>query len=403
VRKNNILDIKSILTLLDRYLKNESNTKEKEKLDEFFEENSNSIEASKSIENVSKLEDKIFNYIQFGIKEQVKKESTLNRMPYLQIAASVLVIFLFSTTIYFYRSSLASKSQMPIAQGVVNIEDKQPAKNIAILTLGNNSQIILDEASNGEIAQESGVSILKTDKGELIYKIRNSNNLSTNDLNKYNTISTPMGGKFKVILPDGSLVVLNAASTLKYPVHFDQKLRKVSFTGEAYFEIAKLEDKRKKRVPFYVYSNDQIVEVLGTHFNINSYDNEEYSKTTLLEGSVKIINEKSAAPAKILKPGQQAVIKRGDVQTKIMIADEAQALAWKDGYFLFKNTNIKDVVNELERWYNVDIQYDDNMEFENITGYISRNVKISSVLKMLQLSGIVNYEISGSKIIIKGS
>ena len=286
---------------------------------------------------------------------------------------------------------------------VAKVDDKQPAKNIAILTLGNNSQIVLDEASNGEIAQESGVSILKTDKGELIYKIRNSNKLSNNDLNKYNTISTPMGGKFKVILPDGSLVVLNAASTLKYPVHFDEKLRKVSFTGEAYFEIAKLEDKRKKRVPFYVYSNDQIVEVLGTHFNINSYDNEEYSKTTLLEGSVKIINEKSAAPAKILKPGQQAVIKRGDIQTKIMIADEAQALAWKDGYFLFKNTNIKDVVNELERWYNIDIQYEDEMEFENITGYISRNVKISSVLKMLQLSGIVDYEISGSTIIIKGS
>ena len=389
--------------MLDRYLKNQANTKEKEKLDEFFEENSNSIEASKSIENVSKLEDKIFNYIQFGIKEQFKKESTLNRIPYLQIAASILVIFLFSTTIYFYRSSIASKSQLPIVQGVAKIEDKQPAKNIAILTLGNNSQIVLDEATNGEIAQESGVSILKTDKGELIYKIRNSNNLSNNDLNKYNTISTPMGGKFKVILPDGSLVVLNAASTLKYPLHFDEKLRKVSFTGEAYFEIAKLVDKQKKRIPFYVYSNNQIVEVLGTHFNINSYDNEEYSKTTLLEGSVKIINEKSTATAKILKPGQQAVIKRGDVQTKILIADEAQALAWKDGYFLFKNTNIKDVVNELERWYNVDIQYDDAMEFENITGYISRNVKISSVLKMLQLSGIVNYEISGSKIIIKGS
>lgn len=389
--------------MLDRYLKNQSNTKEKEKLDEFFEENSNSIEASKSIENLSKLEDKIFNYIQFGIKEQFKKESTLNRIPYLQIAASILVIFLFSTTIYFYRSSIASKSQLPIVQGVAKIEDKQPAKNIAILTLGNNSQIVLDEATNGEIAQEGGVSILKTDKGELIYKIRNSNNLSNNDLNKYNTISTPMGGKFKVILPDGSLVVLNAASTLKYPLHFDEKLRKVSFTGEAYFEIAKLVDKQKKRIPFYVYSNNQIVEVLGTHFNINSYDNEEYSKTTLLEGSVKIINEKSTATAKILKPGQQAVIKRGDVQTKILIADEAQALAWKDGYFLFKNTNIKDVVNELERWYNVDIQYEDEMEFENITGYISRNVKISSVLKMLQLSGIVNYEISGSKIIIKGS
>lgn len=397
------MDKKSILAILDRYLKNQSSAKEQEKLDEFFEENSNSMDASKSIENESKLEDKIFNYIQFGIKEQVKKEPALYRIPYLQIAASVLVIFLFSTTIYFYRSSLASNSKILQTHIISSVEDKQPAKNIAILTLGNNSQIVLDEASNGEIAQEGGVSILKTDKGELVYKIKNSNQLSSNDLNKFNTISTPMGGKFKVILPDGSLVILNAASTLKYPVHFDENVRKVSFTGEAYFEIAKKVDAHNKRVPFYVHSNNQIVEVLGTHFNINSYDNEEYSKTTLLEGSVKIINEKSAYASKILIPGQQAVIKRGDVQTKIIIADEAQALAWKDGYFLFKNTNIKDVVNELERWYNVDIQYDNTMEFENITGYISRNVKISSVLKMLQLSGIVNYEINGSKIIIKGS
>ena len=152
------MDKKSILTLLDRYLKSQSNTKEKEKLDEFFEENSNSIEASKSIENVSKLEDKIFNYIQFGIKEQVKKESTLNRMPYLQIAASILVIFLFSTTIYFYRSSVASNAKLPMGIVVAKVDDKQPAKNIAILTLGDNSQIVLDEASNGEIANKLAIS-----------------------------------------------------------------------------------------------------------------------------------------------------------------------------------------------------------------------------------------------------
>ncbi len=141
--------------MLDRYLKNQSNTKEKEKLDEFFEENSNSIEASKSIENVSKLEDKIFNYIQFGIKEQVKKERTLNRMPYLRIAASILVIFLFSTTIYFYRSSVASNAKLPMGIVVAKVDDKQPAKNIAILTLGNNSQIVLDEASNGELRKKA--------------------------------------------------------------------------------------------------------------------------------------------------------------------------------------------------------------------------------------------------------
>lgn len=397
------MDKKSILTILDRYLKNQSNAKEREKLDEFFDENSESIDSSKSIENINKLEDKIYNYIQFGIKEQVKKEASINQLPFMQIAASILVIFLFSTTIYFYRSSLSTNSKGLPSNIISNVEDKQPAKNIAILTLGNNSQIILDEATHGEIAQEGGVSILKTDKGELVYKIKNSNNLFYRGLNKFNTLSTPMGGKFKVILPDGSLVVLNAASTLKYPVHFDDKLRRVSFTGEAYFEIAKKVDSHNKRIPFYVYSKNQIVEVLGTNFNINSYDNEEYSKTTLFEGSVKIINEKSSKTAKFLMPGQQAVIKRGDVKTKIMIADEAQALAWKDGYFLFKNTNIKDVVNELERWYNIDIQYDDSMEFENITGYISRNVKISSVLKMLQLSGNVNYEIDGSKIFIKGS
>ena len=397
------MDKKSILTILDRYLKNQSRAKEREKLDEFFEENAVINESSKSNQDLNKLEDKIFNYIQFGIKEQVKQQKNISHIPYMQIAASVLVIFLFSTTVYFYRSSIGVQPKNAQANVISSVEDKQPAKNIAILTLGNNSKIVLDEASEGEIAQEGGVSILKTEKGELVYKVKNSNKLSSDDLNKFNTISTPMGGKFKVILPDGSLVVLNAASTLKYPVHFDENLRKVSFTGEAYFEIAKKVDIHNKRVPFYVHSNNQIVEVLGTHFNITSYDNEEYSKTTLLEGSVKIINEKSTSAAKILMPGQQAVIKRGDVQTKIMIADEAQALAWKDGYFLFKNTNIKDVVNELERWYNVDIQYDHSSEFENITGYISRNVKISSVLKMLQLSGIVNYEINGSKIIIKGS
>ena len=397
------MDKKSILTILDRYLKNQSSAKEREKLDEFFEENAVINESSKSNQDLNKLEDKIFNYIQFGIKEQVKQQKNISHIPYMQIAASVLVIFLFSTTVYFYRSSIGVQPKNAQANVISSVEDKQPAKNIAILTLGNNSKIVLDEASEGEIAQEGGVSILKTEKGELVYKVKNSNKLSSDDLNKFNTISTPMGGKFKVILPDGSLVVLNAASTLKYPVHFDENLRKVSFTGEAYFEIAKKVDIHNKRVPFYVHSNNQIVEVLGTHFNITSYDNEEYSKTTLLEGSVKIINEKSTSAAKILMPGQQAVIKRGDVQTKIMIADEAQALAWKDGYFLFKNTNIKDVVNELERWYNVDIQYDHSSEFENITGYISRNVKISSVLKMLQLSGIVNYEINGSKIIIKGS
>lgn len=397
------MDKKSILTILDRYLKNQSSAREREKLDEFFEENVAVNESSNLHHDVTKLEDKIFNYIQFGIKEQVKQQKNMRPIPYMQIAASLLLIFLFSTTVYFYRSSIGVQPNSTKGNMISSVEDKQPAKNIAILTLGNNSQIVLDEASNGEIAQESGVSILKTDKGELVYKIKNANKLSSNNLNKYNTISTPMGGKFKVILPDGSLVMLNAASTLKYPVRFDENLRKVSFTGEAYFEIAKKVDQNKKRIPFYVYSNNQIVEVLGTHFNINSYENEEYSKTTLLEGSVKIINEKSSNTSKILVPGQQAVIKRGDVQTKILIADEAQALAWKDGYFLFKNTNIKDVVNELERWYNVDIQYDNSMEFENITGYISRNVKISSVLKMLQLSGIVNYEINGSKIIIKGS
>ena len=320
-----------------------------------------------------------------------------------QLAAAIILFLGFSTATYLYLNPTANANVLAKISNKTKADELNPAKNMAVLTLANHSQILLDESSNGEIAVESGISITKTANGELVYKVKNSLKKQLGESQKFNTISTPKGGKFNVLLPDGSLVMLNAASSLTYPIYFSKKERRVNFTGEAYFEIAKQIDHNHKRIPFFVQSKEQVVEVLGTHFNINSYDNEDYVKTTLLEGSVKIINKESKKDAKFLKPGQQAITKIGSEETKIIKADPGQTVAWKEGYFMFKNSNIKEIANELERWYDVEIDYSEQMAFDNITGYISRNVKISNVLRMLELSGIVSYEIKGRKIILKAS
>jgi transmembrane sensor len=394
------LDKKTILTFIDRFLAGQSNKIENQKLNEFFESFENDKDAQKHLDENPELKNKIFNKIQLSVSDSTTKAPVRHLFTGFRMAAAMLVLLGLSTLSYWILSPMDKSNELAKLTQPKKTEDKNPAKNIAILTLANKSTIMLDETSSGEIAVESGISITKTPNGDLIYIVKNLEKNQNNTEEKYNTITTPKGGKFNVILPDGSLVMLNAASSLTYPVYFKKNERSVSFNGEAYFEIAKAYGKDHQRIPFFVHSKDQVVEVLGTHFNINSYDNEDFVKTTLLEGSVKIIKNESPITAKYLVPGQQALTKAG-LETKIVKADAQQIIAWKEGYFMFKNSNIKEIANELERWYDVDIEYADNIAFESITGYISRNVKISNVLRMLELSGIVSYEIKGRKIILK--
>ena len=396
------MDKKTILAFIDRFLAGQSNKIENQKLNEFFESFENDRATQKHLDENPELKNKIFNKIQLSVSDSTTKAPVRHLFTGFRMAAAILVLLGLSTLSYWILNPMDKSNELAKLTQPKKTEDKNPAKNIAILTLANKSTIMLDETSSGEIAVESGISITKTPNGDLIYIVKNLEKNQNNTEEKYNTITTPKGGKFNVILPDGSLVMLNAASSLTYPVYFKKNERSVRFNGEAYFEIAKAYGKDHQRIPFFVHSKDQVVEVLGTHFNINSYDNEDYVKTTLLEGSVKIIKKESDQAAKFLVPGQQALTKTG-TETKIVKADAQQTIAWKEGYFMFKNSNIKEIANELERWYDVDIEYADNIAFESITGYISRNVKISNVLRMLELSGIVSYEIKGRKIILKTS
>ena len=396
------MDKKTILNFIDRFLAGQSNKIENQKLTEFYDSFEKDTATQKHLAENPELKDKIFNKIQLSISDTTTKSPVKRLFTGFRMAAAILILLGLSTLSYWILNPMDKDNQLAKLTQPKKVADRNPAKNIAILTLANKSTIMLDETSSGEIAVESGISITKTPNGDLIYIVKNLEKNKNNTEEKYNTITTPKGGKFNVILPDGSLVMLNAASSLTYPVYFKKNERSVHFNGEAYFEIAKVYGKDHERVPFFVHSKDQVVEVLGTHFNINSYDNEDYVKTTLLEGSVKIIKKEADQAAKFLVPGQQALTKIG-TETKIVKADAQQTIAWKEGYFMFKNSNIKEIANELERWYDVEIEYSEDIAFDSITGYISRNVKISNVLRMLELSGIVSYEIKGRKIILKTS
>ncbi|QNA43707.1 FecR family protein [Lacibacter sediminis] len=300
-------------------------------------------------------------------------------------AAAILLLILssvFLLTNQKEKNTTVAKNTQPQLH-----QDHLPGGDRAVLTLADGSSIVLDSAGNGMLAQQGTTEIIKKEDGQLLY---NSQDNATEEI-AYNLLQTPRGGQYKITLPDGSKVWLNAASSLKYPVVFSGKERRVEITGEAYFEIAK--DALR---PFKVQLNQMEVEVLGTHFNINSYTDEETVRTTLLEGRVKVT---AASESKFLQPGQQAQLKPSGNMKIVNDANLEETVAWKDGNFQFENSDIKSVMRQLSRWYDVEISYQGNISTHFIGG-ISRNVKLSQVLSMLQQTGEVRFIIEGKKIIV---
>lgn len=326
------------------------------------------------------------------IKLQTSAGRSLYRKmwPVTAVAAAVL-IFLFAGLFYLY---LKRNQQIPQPTQVLTKQfknDAMPGSNKATLTLSNGSRIVLNDVKNGVVAKQGGVTVIKTNNGQVINKASN-NTLAGNEMPAgYNTITTPRGGVYQVVLPDGSKVWLNAASSLKYPTEFTGKERNVALIGEAYFEVTKNAAK-----PFRVTSAGQTVEVLGTHFNINAYNDEKQVKTTLLEGSVKISYHQTFA---LLKPGEQAKIVLG-TDSKIAISnniDTDEAVAWRDGYFQFNHADIQAVMRELSRWYDVDVKYDGAVSSREFGGAIQRNLKLSQVLRILEKSQL-HFTISGKEV-----
>jgi len=304
------------------------------------------------------------------------------QLPRFAIAASVLVFL--TAGIYFL--VIKNKSQQQIAASKPQKQDIAPGGNKAILTLGDGSTIVLNSAKIGKLASQGNIIIKKAADGQISYGNVNSN--ASKEI-IYNTAATPQGGQYQFILSDGTKVWLNAASSIKYPVVFNGSERRVELTGEAYFEVAHNDKK-----PFKVISNGQTVEVLGTHFNINAYNDGQAIKTTLLEGSVKVSAE---GVSNIIKPGQQARFEHGSINLTNVDLDEV--VAWKNGFFFFEENNIQEVMRQLSRWYGVEIKYEGQLPSRRFSGEISRNVNLSEILDILSFKKI-HCKINGKTIIV---
>jgi len=335
--------------------------------------------------------DHILNYIlQAKAKEDhmVDVPSARNNLVWRKIGiAAVILLFAYTGAhFYFYQPQKQFKK---VVQKLPLHNDVLPGGNKAVLTLANGKKIILDNANTGVLAKQGSTDIDKTKDGQIIYKAFNH---GQNDQNiTLNTVSTPRGGQYQVVLSDGSKVWLNAASSLRFPAVFKGKTREVEITGEAYFEVAK-----NAAMPFVVKTGRFVVEVLGTHFNIMAYNNESFIKTTLLEGAVKV---RSGTSINFLKPGQQALL-NAQGQTKIIEdVDVDDETAWKNGLFQFKDAGIETVMRQAERWYNVTISYEGKIPVKQFTGRISRDVKVSELLNMLKYFG-VNFRIDGKNITV---
>jgi hypothetical protein len=261
-----------------------------------------------------------------------------------------------------------------------------PGRDLAILTLADGRKISLPNVGSGIVVAESGVKIRKAGTGQLIYELDQSSLPTPSDNNtpiRYNTISTPAGGKYQVILRDGTRVWLNSSSSLRYPITgFREKERSVELSGEAYFEVAKI-TQGSNHVPFVVASRGQEVEVLGTHFNVRSYGDEELTTTTLLEGRVRV-----SRPNKfehILQPGEQAQVSAG---IKILSVDTSTSVAWKNGLFKFENASIQEIMRQFSRWYDVDVEFEGRIPANTFSGEIYRDMDADKAFKLLSLADI---------------
>ncbi|MEQ7801014.1 FecR domain-containing protein [Pedobacter sp. ASV1-7] len=300
----------------------------------------------------------------------------------ISIAASILVVMSFSAYHFLLKPDRITE-QFPV-------NDIAPGGNKAVLTLANGKKISLTDADNGELVQQQGIKVIKDTAGRVIYEMVAS--AKNTDLPiRYNTISTPNGGRYEVLLPDGSRVFLNAATTITFPTSFyRQKERKVTLSGEAYFEVA-----HNKSVPFKVEMNSQQIEVLGTHFNANNYEDEPSVRTTLLQGSVKVLTSGGQV---ILQPEQQALLINGKLNVKKV--DAQSFIDWKNNIFSFNDADIQAVMRQLSRWYDVKVEYKGKIPKEHITGYISRDVPISKTFLMLEEISDMKYTLNDKKIIV---
>ena len=323
--------------------------------------------------------------LETGIKKRPSyiKLFTLGRLSAAAVLLSVIVISAVYLTVFRNKTGadFANTNKEHYVQ-----EDLAPGGDKAILTLANGRQIVLDTAANGALTKQGGVRIIKIG-GQLTY-----NPESTGEDIVYNTISTPRGGQYQLELADGTKVWLNAASSLRFPTAFNGNIRSVELAGEGYFEVS-----HNPAKPFHVKVNDLDVQVLGTDFNINAYTDEANIKTTLLQGSVRVSKGKYAA---LIKPGEQS--RTNTTSDEIVVKgniDLEGVVAWKNGKFQFDKADVKTIMRQIARWYDVEVIFEGQIPDKKFNGKMYRNVNASHVLKILEEGGI-HFRIDGKKVIV---
>ncbi|MFA4869411.1 MAG: FecR domain-containing protein [Pedobacter sp.] len=392
---NHIFDVSN---LIGKYLRNELSVDEKERLNIWIAESKENNLLFRRITAESFIQEELVRFSAADKStawERIKKETqiteTVKRKSPLRLIfryAAVISLLALTITIFKIQQKQSTTNEM-IA---LDQNDVSPGGNKATLTLADGTSILLDDTKNGELAHQANTVISKNEAGQLHYL--HSSKATNSELKEslFNTINTPRGGQFQLILSDGTKVWLNSISSLKYPAEFKGNERHVVLTGEAYFEVAK-----NNKMPFIVNVGKTKVEVLGTHFNVMAYNDEKNSAITLLEGAVMVSN-KISTNGIMLKPGQQANIGK-DQLINITEADTEQSVAWKDGYFQFSRSNIEDVMKQLSRWYDIEVVFEGDVPKFELVGKIRKSVNLSQVLKILNHSNI-KFRKEGRKIII---
>jgi ferric-dicitrate binding protein FerR (iron transport regulator) len=375
---------KDFLNLVEKYLDGTASPEEINAIENYYAHFSNDPDVTSNLneEEINALKVSVRQKIDKRVDQAEKRTVPLYRRRSFQLAASVLLILTLSV---FIAKKLREQPLKLQAQN----HDLAPGGNKATLTLADGSSIDVGSIQNGTLTAQPGTHIIKQN-GQLDYKaVAGNPNLTQVS---YNTLTTPNGGQYQLTLADGTKVWLNAASSLKYPTAFNGNERIVELTGEAYFEVT-----HNSKQPFKVKTANQIIQDIGTEFNVNSYADEDASATTLVEGSIKIDD---AGRQTMLTPGQQYLRNANGTAKVKDDADIDEVTAWKSGMFQFDNADIKTIMRQISRWYNVDVEYQGQVPSSTYHGRISRNSNASAVLKILQLSGI-NFTIEGRKIIIK--
>lgn len=357
-----------LLTMLD-------NPQYSEELNAILRENYHSVEIPEvSPELTQKFIDELRSKMN---SSKVKETSVIDLFNWrkIAVAASILVAIGIGSLILFQK-----KDQSHVKVVLKTTHDKQPGKTGAILTLSNGSKIVLDSVGNGLLANQNNTTVSKSNGG-LVYKAGANTKLV------FNTMTTPRARQYNLELSDGTKVWLNASSSITFPTSFAANERKVILTGEAYFEVAK--DKKR---PFRVLINGVKINVLGTHFNVNAYDDEDNIKTTLLEGSVLITDKTEKV---LLKPGQQAQKQKSGAIIVNNNVNLEEVIGWKNGVFYFENASLQTVLRQISRWYDVDVVFEKGVPVRTFEGEIQRSLQLSQVLKILEKNK-VHFKIEGN-------